>query len=81
MLGLERVASVKDKEALFLLVQSGRYLGILGDHVIHGIESQSHFRPHLTDEASYVDHSPRKRHPPDRKAETFVDSLIKARNS
>lgn len=84
MLGLERAASVQDEEALALLVQSGRYLGILGDHVIHGIGGQSRFWPLFTKEISYAvpfAAITRKRHQPDRKAKAFLDCLIEAHNS
>lgn len=84
MLGLERAASVKDEEALALLVQSGRYLGILGDHVIKGIGGQSRFWPLFTEEVSYAVQFAaitRKRHRPERKTEAFLDCLIEAHNS
>lgn len=84
MLGLERTASVKDEEALALLVQSGRYLGFLGDHVIQGIGGRSRFWPLFAEEVSYTvpfAAITRKRHRPDRKAEAFLNCLIEAHTS
>ena len=84
MLGLGRAASVKDEEALALLVQSGRYLGFLADHVIYGIGGQQRFWPLFADEISYVvpfAAITRKRHRPDRKAVAFLNCLIEAHAS
>jgi DNA-binding transcriptional LysR family regulator len=81
MLGLERAASVKDEEALALLVQSGRYLGFLADHIIYGIGGNDQFWPLFADEISYsvpFAAITRKRHRPERKAEAFLNALIEA---
>lgn len=81
MLGLERDASVKDEEALALLVQSGRYLGFLADHVIYGIGGNAKFWPLFADEISYsvpFAAITRKRHRPERKAEAFLNALKEA---
>ncbi|PYG28875.1 LysR family transcriptional regulator [Pelagimonas varians] len=81
MLGLERAASVKDEEALALLVQSGRYLGFLADHVINGIGGAGRFWPLFLDEISYTvpfAAITRKRHRPDRKTAAFLNCLIEA---
>ncbi|MGH1466929.1 MAG: LysR family transcriptional regulator [Cognatishimia sp.] len=84
LLELERAAGVKDEEALALLVQSGRYLGFLADHIIDGIGGQSQFWPLFAGEISYsvpFAAITRKRHRPDRKAETFLACLIDAHAS
>lgn len=84
MLGLERAASVQDEEALALLVQSGRYLGFLADHIIPGIGGRQRFWPLFADQISYsVSFAAitRKRHAPDRKAEAFLNCLIEAHAS
>lgn len=82
MLGLERSASVKDEEALALLVQSGRYLGFLGDHVVNSFEGgQSQFWPLFAKDIGYsVPFAVvvRKRQQSDRKAEAFFNCIIEA---
>jgi DNA-binding transcriptional LysR family regulator len=81
LLGLDRAASVKDEEALALLVQSGRYLGFLADHVIYGIGGKPQFWPLFADQVSYAvpfAAITRNRHRPDRKAEAFLNCLIEA---
>jgi DNA-binding transcriptional LysR family regulator len=81
MLGLERAASVKDEEALALLVQSGCYLGFLADHVIEGIGGRDKFWPLCTDAISYAvpfAAITRRRLRPDRKADAFLTCLIDA---
>ncbi|MDA8587286.1 LysR family transcriptional regulator [Rhodobacteraceae bacterium] len=84
MLGLERAASVKDEEALTLLIQSGRYLGFLADHVINGIGGRSQLWPLFVGRIAYAVHFAaitRKRHQPDRKAAAFLNCLIEAHTS
>lgn len=81
MLGLERAANVKDEEALALLVQSGCYIGILGDHVVQGIGGPSQFWSLFAKETSYAVSFAavtRKQHRPDRKADAFLNCLIGA---
>lgn len=81
LIGLERTANVKDEEALALLVQSGRYLGFLGDHVIDGLGGQTQFWPLFTSNVSYsVQFAAitRKQHRPDRKAQAFLNCLVDA---
>lgn len=81
MLGLNRTANVKDEEALSLLVQSGRYVGFLADHVIAGLGGRAHFWPLFENTISYdVQFAAimRKGHRPDRKTTAFLDCLIKA---
>lgn len=80
LLGLERTASVKDEEALALLVQSGRYLGFLADHVVDSSGGETRFWPLFANEISYSVRFAaitRKRQRADRKAETFLNCLIK----
>ena len=52
-LNLERAANVKDEEALALLVQSGRYLGFLADHVAESMGGAECFWPLFQSEVSY----------------------------
>jgi DNA-binding transcriptional LysR family regulator len=84
LLGLERAASVKDEEALALLVQSGRYLGFMADHVIEGLGGTSKFWPLFREQISYTVRFAaitRKRHRSERKAATFLNCLIDAHAS
>lgn len=81
MLGLERAANVKDEEALSLLVQSGRYVGFLADHVIPNLGGRARFWPLFEQTISYdVQFAAimRKGHRPDRKTKAFLDCLIDA---
>jgi DNA-binding transcriptional LysR family regulator len=84
MLALERTASVKDEESLALLVQSGRYLGFLGDHLIPCIGGHSQFWRLFSKELSYsVQFAAvtRRNQRPNRKIEAFLKCLIETHPS
>lgn len=69
-MGVARAAEVKEEEALVLLVQSGRYLGYLPDHVARDLAGRASVWPVLPEPTSYsVDFAAivRKRPEPDRK--------------
>ena len=80
-IGVRRVAQVKDEEALSLLVQSGRYLGYLANHVAEGLGGARAVWPVLPSQTSYsVEFAAvsRRRPEPDRKATAFLECLAKA---
>ena len=77
-LGLRRAARVQDEEALSLLIQSGRYLGFLADHVAERFLASSKVFPVAPDQTSYVSDftAITKKHPkPNRKVQLMLDQL------
>jgi len=77
-LGIERSAKVHEEEALSLLIQSGRYLGFLADHVAEAFMRDDLVRPVAPAQASYVSTFAmimRKRPKPDRKTHEFAECL------
>lgn len=83
-IGAERAASVKEEEALVLLIQSGRYLGYLADHVAATLSDSEEVWPVLTKDTSYtVEFAAviRKRTHTDRKTDTLLQCLIDAHKS
>ncbi|WP_424975612.1 LysR family transcriptional regulator [Dinoroseobacter sp. S124A] len=77
-LGLERSARVQEEEALSLLVQSGRYLGFLADHVAAAFLRKGHVRPVAPGETAYATTfaAVARRNPePDRKTREFLECL------
>ena len=77
-LGLNRAAQVKEEEALALLIQSGRYIGYLADHVARSFDDQDRVWPIMTAETGYTVKFAaitRKRPEPDRKTATFLKCL------
>ena len=80
-LGLRRAAQVKDEEALVLLIQSGRYLGYLADHVAEGLGGRDSVCPILPELTAYsVQFAAvvRRRPEPDRKTIAFLECLTSA---
>lgn len=80
-LRVKRAAQVKDEEALALLIQSGRYLGYLADHVAVGLGAAQSVWPVLRDQTAYsVQFAAvvRKRPEPDRKTTAFLECLTSA---
>lgn len=78
-IGVERAAEVREEEALVLLVQSGKYLGYLADHVADTLGGAEHVWPVFRKETAYeVDFAAilRRRPEPDRKTHAFLDCLI-----
>lgn len=77
-LGIERAARVQEEEALSLLIQSGRYLGYLADHVAAAFRRNDLVRmvaPEKTGYTSTFAVITRKKPSPDRKTLEFVDCL------
>ncbi len=77
-LGVERSARVQEEEALSLLVQSGRYLGFLADHVAAAFLREGRVRPVAPAETAYATTfaAIARRNPePDRKTREFLDCL------
>ncbi|WP_108816785.1 LysR family transcriptional regulator [Loktanella sp. Alg231-35] len=77
-LGIARAARVEEEEALVLLIQSGRYLGFLADHVAANFVHDGEMRPISSAETSYVTTFAavtRKKPTPDRKTQEFVACL------
>ncbi|MGC3939568.1 LysR family transcriptional regulator [Roseobacter sp. EG26] len=77
-LGLKRAARVQEEEALFLLIQSGCYLGYLADHVARPLLRRGRLRPVAAAETSYASTFAaivRKKPLPDRKTLEFLECL------
>ncbi len=77
-LGLPRAARVQEEEALSLLIQSGRYLGYLADHVAETFIRKGTVRPINLPDARYTSvfaAITRKKPEPDRKTQEFVTCL------
>jgi DNA-binding transcriptional LysR family regulator len=77
-LDISRAARVEEEEALVLLIQSGRYLGFLADHVAANFERRDKMRPIAPAETSYSTNFAaitRKKPAPDRKTLEFVACL------
>ncbi len=80
-LGLRPAARVQEEEALSLLIQSGRYLGFLADHVAETFLSKGLVRAIAPSRTSYVSTFAaitRKKPEPDRKTQAFLDCLASA---
>ncbi|MEM7522541.1 MAG: LysR family transcriptional regulator [Pseudomonadota bacterium] len=80
-LGLRRSARVKEEEALCLLIQSGKYLGFLADHVAETFVAKREMWAVCPEEASYsttFGAITRKKPEPDRKTLKFLECLIYA---
>lgn len=80
-LGVGRAAHVKEEEALVLLIQSGKYLGYLADHVAAGLDPIDSMWAVLPEQIGYqVDFAAivRKRPEPDRKTAAFLQCLVSA---
>ena len=80
-LGVKRAAQVKEEEALALLIQSGRYVGYLADHVASTLNEDGSDRvwPVLPSQTSYevtMSAITRRRPEPDRKTQRFKQCLI-----
>ena len=77
-LGITRSARVQEEEALSLLIQSGRYLGFLADHVAETFLRKGTVRPLAPDETAYSSTFAaitRKKPEPDRKTLEFIACL------
>lgn len=77
-LGLRRAARVEEEEALALLIQSGRYIGFLADHVAETLVANGGVRPIAPRESSYTSTFAaitRKKPEPDRKTQEFIACL------
>ena len=84
VLGIARAARVEEEEALVLLVQSGRYLGFLADHVAEEFVRTGKMRaiaPSLTSYSTTFAAITRKKPEPDRKTQEFMASLVAAHNN
>ncbi|MCP4315860.1 MAG: LysR family transcriptional regulator [Hyphomicrobiales bacterium] len=80
-LGLRRAARVQDEEALSLLIQSGRYLGFLADHVAETFLIKGKVWPvagSRTQYASKFAAITKKRPEPGRKTKAFLTCLEEA---
>lgn len=83
-LGVKRAAQVKDEEALVLLIQSGRYLGYLANHVAEGLGIRDNVWPILPKKTSYTVRfaaAVRRRPKPDRKTAAFLECLTAAHST
>lgn len=77
-LGITRAARVQEEEALSLLIQSGRYIGFLADHVAETFIRKGIVRPIAPDETSYTSTFAaitRKKPEADRKTLEFISCL------
>ncbi len=77
-LGVTRAAQVQEEEALSLLIQSGRYLGFLANHVAETFLHKGALRPVAPAETSYSSTFAavtRKKPEPDRKTLEFMSCL------
>lgn len=77
-LGITRAAKVQEEEALALLIQSGRYLGFLADHVAETFLRKGTVRPIAPADTAYSSTFAvitRKKPEPDRKTLEFVSCL------
>jgi len=80
-LGLRRAARVQDEEALSLLIQSGRYMGFLADHVAVRFQNRGEvfpIVPELTRYASHFTAISRKSPEPNRKIQLMIEHLAAA---
>ena len=80
-LGLRRSARVQEEEALSLLIQSGRYLGFLADHVAETFLSKGQVKPIEAERTAYSSTFAailRKQPKPDRKTLEFLTHLENA---
>ncbi len=80
-LGLKRSARVREEEALVLLVQSGRYIGYLADHVAGTLLAKGKVWPICPDETSYsttFGAITRKKPEVNRKTQRFLECLTAA---
>lgn len=80
-LGMTRAARVKEEEALSLLIQSGRYIGYLADHVAETFLKKGMVWPICPTDTRYTTEYgaiTRKQPKPDRKTTAFLDCLKKA---
>ncbi|MDW3225202.1 MAG: LysR family transcriptional regulator [Paracoccaceae bacterium] len=78
-LGITRAARVQEEEALSLLIQSGRYIGFLADHVAETFIRKGIVRPIAPGETSYTSTFAaitRKKPEADRKTLEFISCLI-----
>ncbi|WP_299356757.1 LysR family transcriptional regulator [uncultured Shimia sp.] len=77
-LGIARAAQVQEEEALSLLIQSGKYLGFLADHVAETFIRKGSVRPVAPEQTSYSTvfaAITRKKPEPDRKTQEFLSCL------
>ena len=77
-IGISRAARVQEEEALLLLIQSGRYLGFLADHVASASVRKNPLRaiaPADTSYSSTFAAVTRKKPAPDRKTAAFLTCL------
>ncbi len=77
-LGIKRAAQVQEEEALSLLIQSGRYLGFLADHVAETFLRKGTVRPIAPNHTGYSTTFAaitRKKPEPDRKTLEFMSCL------
>lgn len=77
-LGVKRAAHVQEEEALSLLIQSGRYLGYLADHVAETLLRKGAVRPIAASDTSYSSSFAaitRKKPEPARKTLEFIACL------
>lgn len=80
-LGIRRAARVQEEEALSLLIQSGRYLGYLADHVAETFLRKGTVRPVAPQDTGYTSTFAaitRKKPEPSRKTEEFRNCLVAA---
>ncbi|MBW4709124.1 LysR family transcriptional regulator [Roseobacter sp. YSTF-M11] len=80
-LGFVRAARAKEEEALALLIQSGRYIGYLADHVAETFFDKGKVRKICPDETSYMTRFgaiTRRKPEPDRKTQRFLECLTAA---
>ncbi|MEM9638108.1 MAG: LysR family transcriptional regulator [Pseudomonadota bacterium] len=80
-LGIRRAARVQEEEALSLLIQSGRYLGYLADHVAETFLRKGAVRPVAPQDTGYSSTFAaiiRRKPEPTRKTEEFLNCLISA---
>lgn len=83
-LGIRRAAHVQEEEALSLLVQSGRYLGFLAEHVADVFVQQGTIRPVVPEKTGYESAFAaivRRKPAPDRIALAFLDCLKDAHSN
>lgn len=80
-LGLQRSAKVQEEEALSLLIQSGRYIGYLADHVARTLLSKGQVKPIAPNRTGYFSTFAaiiRKQPKPDRRTFEFLSCLRRA---
>ncbi|WP_299677370.1 LysR family transcriptional regulator [uncultured Roseobacter sp.] len=80
-LGIRRAARVQEEEALSLLIQSGRYLGYLADHVAETFLRKGAVRAVAPEDTGYTTRFAaivRKKPASDRKTEEFLRCLVEA---